>query len=81
MLHALKMLGLDQRTAQSWLKQSDPPVPQAALQTLQEMGVDSEWIRFAVAQAQRTDPQLASPEGAGPDTEQVAQMMGGPNGS
>jgi hypothetical protein len=69
---ALKLMGVDD--VQSWLKQDAPPVPPVALQMLEQAGVDPELIRFAVASAQRQDPQLGGQQG--PDVGMVNQAMG-----
>jgi hypothetical protein len=75
LLRALSLLG--EKDPESWLKQSDPPVPPLALELLAKMGVPPEQIQFAVKEAQRQDPQLA-PEQQGPTTDQVDQMMAAP---
>lgn len=70
--YALKKYGVDD--VQGWLKQDAPPVPPMALQLLERAGVAPELIRFAVAQAQRRDPQLGGEQG--PDVNMVNQAMG-----
>jgi len=75
MIRALSLLG--EKDPESWLKQTDPPVPPLALELLAKMGVPPEQIQFAVSEAQRRDPTLP-PEQQGPDAQQVDQMMGAP---
>lgn len=64
----MKALDLSRSEAKAWLKQSDPPVPQAALKILESMGVNPDLIQQAVVQAQRSDPQLA------PEVDQAQQQ-------
>jgi hypothetical protein len=71
LLKGLELLGI--RDPESWLKQTDPPVPPMALEVLQKMGVRPEMIHRAITVAQAADPRLAQ---QGPDTQQVTQMMG-----
>ena len=71
LLRDLEVLGV--RDPESWLKQTDPPVPPLALESLEKMGVSPALIRRAVAVAQAADPRLAQ---EGPTAQQVGQMMG-----
>jgi hypothetical protein len=74
--HALTLLGV--KDPQSWLKQTDPPVPPKALDILGQMGVKPDLIQYAIAEAQRTDPML-NPEQQGPQPADLEQMMGAPS--
>ena len=74
LLYSLRKMGI--KDPEGWLKQSDPPVPAAALQALQDMGIDPRVIALAVQRAQQQDPQLPV-EQQGPDADQVEQLMAG----
>jgi hypothetical protein len=82
LMRGLELLGV--RDPESWLKQTDPPVPPMALEVLQKMGVNKDLIQRAITVAQAADPRLAQ---QGPDVQQVNQAMGvngnggSPNGS
>jgi hypothetical protein len=69
---AMELYGI--KDPEAWLKRAEPPVPPAALQYLEQSGIDPAIIQFAVQQAQAQDPQLAQ---EGPDSAAVANMMGG----
>ena len=75
LMRGLELLGV--RDPEAYLKQSDPPVPPMALESLQRMGVPPELIQRAITVAQQADPRLAQ---EGPDAQAVGQMMG-PNGN
>lgn len=70
LLKALQLFGI--KDPETWLKQTDPPVPPAALQKLQDMGVDPQWIQIAVSSAQNEDP-LLNP--GGPSAAGVGEYM------
>jgi hypothetical protein len=63
LMYALKKFGLKSDEAQAWLAKPETPVPQSVFKLLEEGGVDAELIQYAVKLAQRSDPQLAPPEG------------------
>lgn len=69
MQRALQLLGIDDPS--SFLKQASPPVPPAALEALQSMGVDPRMIQRALQVAQQQDPQLTP----GPTVGQMDQVM------
>jgi len=71
LMRGLELLGV--RDPESWLKQTDPPVPPKALEVLQQMGIPAPLIQRAVTVAQAADPRLAQ---EGPDVQQVNQAMG-----
>jgi hypothetical protein len=71
LMKGLELLGI--RDPESWLKQTDPPVPPMALEVLQKMGVNPSLIQRAVTVAQSQDPRLAQ---EGPDVGQVNAAMG-----
>lgn len=75
MVKGLELLG--NPNPQDWLKQGDPPVPQAALNYLAQMGVPGELLHQAMANAERADPMLAQ-QNQGPGVQQVDQAMQGP---
>ena len=78
LIRALSLLG--EKDPESWLKQQDAPIPPLALDILGQMTqTPPELVQFAIAEAQRRDPQL-SPEQQGPDAQQVDQMMQPPQG-
>lgn len=72
LLFALSKFGV--RDPESWLKQAEAPVPQAALEALARMGVDPRLIQRAVEVGQRQDPRLQQ---QGPDVAQVERLMAG----
>jgi hypothetical protein len=72
LMRGLELLGV--RDPESWLKQTDPPVPPLALEALQKMGVNPALIRRAIMVAQASDPRLAPEQG--PNVQQVNQAMG-----
>lgn len=65
LLEAIKKFGYEDPL--SWLKQQEKPVPQLALQLLEQMGVEGELIQFAVTKAQQQDPMAMVPAGGGGD--------------
>jgi hypothetical protein len=70
LMKALELFGV--RDPESWLKQSDPPVPPMALQVLEQAGVSRALLDRAVQVAQQQDPRLAE---QGPNVQEVDQMM------
>ncbi len=68
----LKALQLfDVKDPESWLKRSDPPVPQAALKVLVDMGVDPGLVQEALRVGHQLDPRVQ-----GPNVQETDQMMG-----
>lgn len=61
---------MDVKDPESFLKQSDPPIPPKAFEILQQWGVDPQMLVDATKIAQSQDPQLA-----GPGPEEVDRMM------
>jgi hypothetical protein len=74
LMKRLQLLGI--KDPESWLKQEDAPIPPMALKILSEAGVPGELLDYAVQSAQSQDPRLAQQQQQGPDTGQVAAMMG-----
>jgi hypothetical protein len=73
LLKALDLFGI--RDVESWLKQTDDPVPPLALELLAKAGVDPQLLQDAVTLAQAQDPRLAEEAQQGPDVQQVDAMM------
>ena len=70
MLKALSLMGVNDPEA--WMRQSDPAIPPKAMELLQQMtDTPPELIQYAIAEAQRRDPQLPT-EQQGPNQEQVS---------
>lgn len=61
----------DIKDPEAWLRQADPPVPQAALKALEDMGVNPSYIQHAIRVAQQQDPRLQ-----GPSPDELDGMMG-----
>jgi hypothetical protein len=73
LMRALQLLG--EKDPEGWLKKQDAPIPPAAMQALEAMGVKPELIQYAIQQAQAQDPML-NPEQRGPQVADIEAMGG-----